>query len=165
VAIWWSALIAILLATTALPLVAQWRNYPDARTPRTKDGKPNLTAPAPRINGKPDLNGVWQAERPPESEFIGVLGNNFAKLQVDLNDITKEAMDVLWGLKSQEEPLRPDRFTRTGLASPRTYSLPGWGTRWGIGKATRWWSTQWALAKRVGSICSAIPAQRIDAHP
>ena len=37
-------LIAILLITTTLPLVAQWLNYPDARTPRTKDGKPNLTA-------------------------------------------------------------------------------------------------------------------------
>jgi hypothetical protein len=48
-------LIAILLATSSLPLVAQWLNYPDARTPRTKDGKPNLTAPAPRMNGKPDL--------------------------------------------------------------------------------------------------------------
>jgi hypothetical protein len=58
-------LIAILLATTALPLVAQWLNYPDARTPRTKDGKPNLTVPAPRINGKPDLNGVWQALNQP----------------------------------------------------------------------------------------------------
>jgi hypothetical protein len=67
-------LIAILLVTTTLPLVAQWLNYPDARTPRTKDGKPNLTAPVPRINGRPDLSGVWQAERTPESEFARVLG-------------------------------------------------------------------------------------------
>jgi len=35
-------LIAILVVTFAPPLVAQWLNYPDARTPRTKDGKPNL---------------------------------------------------------------------------------------------------------------------------
>ena len=27
---------------------------------RTKDGKPNLTAPTPRVNGKPDLSGLWQ---------------------------------------------------------------------------------------------------------
>jgi hypothetical protein len=52
-------LIAILLATTTWPLIAQWLNYPDARTPRTKDGRPNLTAPAPWMNGKPDLSGVW----------------------------------------------------------------------------------------------------------
>jgi hypothetical protein len=24
--------------------------------------KPNLTAPAPRMNGKPDLSGVWQTD-------------------------------------------------------------------------------------------------------
>src|SRR5580692_7859865 len=91
-------LIAILLATCTLPLAAQWLNYPDARTPRTKDGKPNLTAPAPRINGQPDLSGVWQAERTPESEFARVLGNDMPKVQVDLNDITKHAMNVFWGL-------------------------------------------------------------------
>ena len=65
-------LIAILLATSTLPLAAQWLSYPEARTPRTKDGKPNLTAPVPRIKGKPDLSGVWQAERTPESEFTRV---------------------------------------------------------------------------------------------
>ena len=35
---------------------AQWLNYPAPGTPRTKDGKPNLSAPVPRAsNGKPDL--------------------------------------------------------------------------------------------------------------
>jgi hypothetical protein len=32
---------------------AQWPNYHEAGTPRTKDGKPDLSAPAPRLNGKP----------------------------------------------------------------------------------------------------------------
>jgi hypothetical protein len=89
--------IAILLATTTLPLVAQWLNYPEAGTPRTKDGKPNLTAPAPRMNGKPDLSGVWQAERTPFSEFTRVLGGNLEKLQVDLNDITKHVVNYSGG--------------------------------------------------------------------
>ena len=56
-------LIATLLATSTLPLAAQWLNYPEARTPRAKDGRPNLTAPAPRMKGNPDRSGVWQAER------------------------------------------------------------------------------------------------------
>jgi len=121
-------LIAILLATTALPLVAQWLNYPDAQTPHTKDGKPNLSAPAPRINGKPDLSGVWQAELTPESELTRVLGNNFAKVQVDLHDITKQAVDVFWGLKPEEEPLRPEAVAilkqRAKLPAPGSMCLP-----------------------------------------
>ncbi|MGD1072363.1 MAG: hypothetical protein ABSB15_19740 [Bryobacteraceae bacterium] len=101
---------------------------PDARTPRTKDGKPNLTAPVPRINGRPDLSGVWQAERTPESEFARVLGNGFVKLQVDLNDITKYVNNVFWGLKSEEQPLRPEALAvlkqRAGLGFPYGRCLP-----------------------------------------
>jgi hypothetical protein len=38
---------------------AQWIKYPTAGVPHTKDGKPNLFAPAPRVGGKPDLSGMW----------------------------------------------------------------------------------------------------------
>src|SRR5712692_6272802 len=95
--------IAFLLAATSVPLAAQWLNYPDPRTPRTKDGKANLTAPAPRLNGKPDLSGLWQAERTPEREYTNVLGNEFAALQVDISDITKNALNVFWDVKREEE--------------------------------------------------------------
>jgi hypothetical protein len=121
-------LIAILLATAALPLVGQWLNYPDARTPRTKDGKPNLTGPAPRMNGKPDLSGVWQAERTPESEFAPVFGNDPTRLQVDLNDVTKHYVDIFWGLKPEERPLRPEGAAilkqRNAAYPPTTSCLP-----------------------------------------
>lgn len=52
--------LCILLAISS-PLSAQWIKRPDPRTPRTADGKPNLSAPAPKqANGQPDLSGVWQ---------------------------------------------------------------------------------------------------------
>jgi hypothetical protein len=42
------------------PIAAQWLTYPTKGTPRTADGKPNLTASTPRrADGKPDLTGVW----------------------------------------------------------------------------------------------------------
>ena len=39
---------------------AQWLDYPTPGVPRLPDGKPNLTAPAPKTaDGKPDLSGLW----------------------------------------------------------------------------------------------------------
>jgi hypothetical protein len=56
-------ILAMMLASVAAPLPAQWLHYPTPGTPRLPDGKPNLAAPAPRTAGrKPDLSGVWQLE-------------------------------------------------------------------------------------------------------
>jgi hypothetical protein len=110
---------------------AQWLHYPDARTPRTKDGKPNLTAPAPHQNGKPDLSGLWQAEKTPVEEYERVLGKRFTNIQVDTHDVTKYVLNVFWGMKPEDEPLRPEgasilkRRQESPLEYPHTQCLPG----------------------------------------
>lgn len=60
-----SCLVAAVMAALAIsvPSTAQWLNYPKDGIPLGPDGKPNLSAPAPRTpDGKPDLSGVWQAD-------------------------------------------------------------------------------------------------------
>jgi hypothetical protein len=56
--------IVCLLTVLATTASAQWLNYPTPGTPRLPDGKPNLAAPAPKADGKPDLSG--NKSRPPQ---------------------------------------------------------------------------------------------------
>jgi len=98
----------LLLSSTVVRVEAQWLNHRDPKTPRTADGKPNLAAPAPRFNGKPDLSGVWQAERTSADEFASVLGPGFTQMQVDFGDITKHFFSVFWGVKPGQEPFTPE---------------------------------------------------------
>lgn len=47
-----------------LPASAQWIHITTPGIPRTKDGKADLSAPAPKtFDGKPDLSGIWVVSR------------------------------------------------------------------------------------------------------
>ena len=62
--------IALLIFTT--PATAQWPAYPAPGMARTADGKVDLAAPAPRVNGHPDLSGLWRARPDPDGTVGGV---------------------------------------------------------------------------------------------
>ena len=66
---------AVLIAICAAAASAQWLNYPTPGIPRTKEGKPDLSAPAPRTaDGKVDLSGLYQANN---ARYFGNIAADF----------------------------------------------------------------------------------------
>lgn len=96
----------MLAAACAVELPAQWVNYKNPRTPRTRDGKANLSAPAPRSSdGKPDLSGIWQAEGAPYDELVKYVPGGVNGLGED--DPSLYFFNVLPKFKPGEEPMQP----------------------------------------------------------
>ena len=100
-----------LIASTSLSLQAQWLNYPAPGTPRTKDGKPDLFAKAPRLAGKLDLSGVWQVKPPVKGEIERMLGPDIEGYLVpgdDIRTFSRYFFNILADFKPEDSPLGPE---------------------------------------------------------
>jgi hypothetical protein len=70
----------MLLSAVSLfpPAFGQWLDYRTRGTLRLPNGKPNLSAPTPRLNGHPDLSGICQLEPAPcASDGIQACGADY----------------------------------------------------------------------------------------
>src|SRR5262249_29730646 len=91
--------------------------YHDPTVPRTRDGKPNLSAPSPRQNGKPDLSGIWEAESAPVAEIQQfLLPGGINGLGEDLP--TKYFFSFFADYPAGQEPIRPEVRAKLAQGPP-----------------------------------------------
>ena len=113
-------LCGIVLAAAAAPAQAQWERARDSSLQWSPDGKPNLLAPTPRVNGRPDLSGVWQPDGEP-------LPAGIESIEGDLK-FPKHMINIAADLEGGQAPLRPEAAkifeARTGVESPGAYCKP-----------------------------------------
>jgi len=103
----------ILLAVASVQ--AQWVTVTLPNTPRTADGKPDLTAPVPRLSdGPPDLSGIWMRVRPNRRD--NGANNNIhdfmsdgvtAPLRPEFEALYRQRRDVLLGSGRPSEQCLP----------------------------------------------------------
>jgi hypothetical protein len=105
---------------------SQWLHQPDPRLPHLPDGTPNLKAPAARLNGRPDLSGIWIAA--PNSE--GLVGG------VENGAPPKYFASLAGGFVPGNLPMTPwaaslfaQRMQRNAMDQPTTSCKPA-GTPW-----------------------------------
>jgi hypothetical protein len=124
--------LAIALAGAVPCANGQWLNHPSPGTPLTRDGKPDLSAKAPRAaNGKPDLSGVWHVQGEPPGEIERLYGDLGAGRVVgdDPRGFSRYFFNLLIDFKPGEEPIRPEAAAQTlknrgTLDSPSSHCLP-----------------------------------------
>ena len=122
----------ILIAVFAAPALvsAQWLNIPTPGLPRTKDGKVNLTAPAPRAaDGKPDLSGLWQTQGLPPQQLERLVPG--AAEGAGEDPVSGYFLNLLSDFKPEEPLLLPaaaaalrERVQNFAKESPLSHCLP-----------------------------------------
>jgi len=115
-------LAAALCLAAGLSVEAQWLHQPTAGAPRTRDGKVNMIGPVPRLDGKPDLSGIWQV--PGDARAPGGLFG----IGESLN--SKYFRDVLADFPADQRPLTAEgaerlrRNGQPGVFNPVLNCLP-----------------------------------------
>src|SRR5499427_8454131 len=105
---------------------AQWLDYHEPGVPRTRNGKADLTAPAPKDpSGKPDLSGVWMHETTTAAEMRRLYGSVIDEaIKVDAPGMEigtqhRYSRNILLDFKPEQAPVRPETLERMRRNPPR----------------------------------------------
>ena len=113
-------LYGVVLAAIAAPAQAQWERVRDSSLQWSRDGTPNLSAPAPRVSGRLDLSGVWLPDADP-------LPPGIEAIEVGL-EFPRHMINIAADLESGQAPLRPEAAkifeARLGTEAPGAYCKP-----------------------------------------
>jgi hypothetical protein len=114
------AVLLCVLATAAAPAQAQWQRVRDASLQWTRDGSPDLAAPTPRVDGTPDLSGVWLPDTDP-------LPPGVESIEGDL-EFPRHMINIGADLPPDSVPLQPWAAEllekRSGVEAPVAYCKP-----------------------------------------
>jgi hypothetical protein len=112
---WVTIAVSLLLAGTSS---AQWLNYPTPGIPRLPDGKPNLSAPAPRTaDGTPDLSGIWAVE-------CAIYGSDACFIRSVFFDLAKDLKPGDVEMTPWAAAIQRQREGRNHIDDPYGYCLP-----------------------------------------
>jgi hypothetical protein len=125
-----TSILAVVGAAVLGFAAARWLNPGPTEIQPTPVAQMDMSAAAPRLNGRPDLSGLWEAERTPTAEFVRVLGPGLVEIQPDLNEVTKHTINVFWDVEPADVPLRPEAVAitearqKSGKDFQSAYCLP-----------------------------------------
>ncbi len=105
-------LTAVAVAGLCVSAGAQWLHQPIADAPRRPDGGIEMNGPVPRLDGKPDLSGIWQVQAEPRAPG-GLFG-------LGESPNSRYFRDILSDFKPDERPLTP-----AGAELVRQHAQPG----------------------------------------
>lgn len=105
------------LCLVALTCSAQW-NVPTSGIPRTADGKPNLTAPAPRLaDGRLDIGGIWE---PVDNHLVMDIASDLKPGSVPFQTWAEQLYKQRRATESKDDPM--GRCVPAGV--PRSNAVP-----------------------------------------